>query len=516
MAHLNLFHFCFASDNMILDPWSLWSYCVVLLLGVTCYFLSGWFRSVCFVLQLSGPPAVPLLGNALLITNHQRLKEIGETAYKEYGPVFRVWIAVIPGVFLLAPEHIQVILSSNVHTEKVYLYKLLHNFLGQGLITSSGRKWRHHRRLLQPSFHLSVLEGFLGTFHECARYLVTKLEADADLSAVNITGPVNRCVLNILHEAVLGIPAATQASGISDSPFRKGKVVMPYRLLYPWFLFDWIYRLTDVAKLEIQQQKNIADFTRERIKERCREGRVHDQLRDVTDSPNKKSFLDLMLRISEADESFSEEDAVQELCTFMLAGQDSVGAAMAFSLFEIARHPGVQERVVQEVDEVFGDDTRTPSLNDIRRLKYLEQCIKETLRLYPSVPILSRTLREDAKIGKYTIPAGCGVHICPFATHRLPGIYPDPEKFDPERFLPDAVERRHPYAFIPFSAGPRNCIGYKFALMEMKTVIATILRSYRLSTVPGREKLRLTYRITLRASGGIWLGLTPRKQATSH
>lgn len=501
---------------MDLDPWSLWSYCVVLQLGALCYFLSGWFRSVYLVLQLPGPPAVPLLGNALLITNHQRLKEIGETAYKEYGPVFRVWITVMPGVFLLAPEHIQVVLSSNENTEKAYFYKLLHNFLGQGLITSSGRKWRHHRRLLQPSFHLSILEGFLGTFHECARHLVAKLEAETDLSAINVTGPVNHCVLNILHEAVLGIPPATQASGISDSPFRKGKVVVPYRLLHPWLLLDWVYRLTDVAKHELRQQKDIAKFTRKKIKERRRERRVHDPLRDITGSPNKKSFLDLMLEISEADESFSEEDAVQELCTFMLAGQDSVGAALAFSLFQMAKHPDVQERAVRELEEVFGDDTRTPSLSDLRRLKYLEQCIKETLRLYPSVPILSRTLTEDAKIGKYTLPAGCGVHICPFATHRLPGVYPEPEKFDPERFLPDRVERRHPYAFIPFSAGPRNCIGYKFALMEMKTVIATILRCYRLSTVPGREKLRLTYRITLRASGGIWLCLTPRKQATSH
>lgn len=508
--------FFFPSDTMGVESWDLWSYCLVVLLGVACYLLSEWFRAVCFVLQLPGPPVVPLLGNALLISNHQRLKELGETAYKEYGPVFRVWLTVVPIVVLLQPEHLQVILASQENTKKLYFYKLLHNFLGKGLITSSGRRWRHHRRLLQPVFHLNILEGFVRTFHENSRRLVARLNNETDLSAINITIPVNQCVLNILHEAVLGIPTTSQVTDISNSPFRQGKIVAPYRLLHPWLLLDWIYRLTDVAQLELQQQKHIVHFTRKAVQERRREKQIQRSLTDAVGTQKNKSFVDLLLAASETDESFSEEDMVHELSTFMLAGQDSVGAALAFSLFEMARHPDIQELVVQELNEVFGNDDRTPTLSDLRRLKYLEQCIKETLRLYPSVPMISRTLTEDAKLGKYTIPAGCGVLISPFATHRLPGIYPDPEKFDPDRFLVDRVESRHQFAFIPFSAGPRNCIGHKFALIEMKTVISTVLRNYRLSIVPGREKLSLTYRFTLRASGGIWLRLTARSQPLCH
>ncbi|XP_021932183.1 probable cytochrome P450 4aa1 isoform X2 [Zootermopsis nevadensis] len=501
---------------MFNDLWPLWSYCVVLLLGIACYFLSGWFRIIRFVLQLSGPPAVPLLGNAPLITNQQRLLELGKTAYKEYGPVFRAWVTVIPTVVILAPEHVQVILSSCKYTEKICFYKLLHSFLGQGLVTSSGEQWRHHRRLIQPSFHLSILEGFIETFYDSAQLLVAKLSTEADLSSINITAPINQCVLNILHEAVLGIPMATKTTDILDSPFRQGKVVAPYRLLHPWLLLDLIYRLTDVAKHELQQQKNINDFTRKILNERCRGKQAQDPLPGCMGKPGKKSFLDLMIQVTKEHESFSEEDAIHELCTFMLAGQDSVGSALAFSLFELARHPHVQELAVQELYDVFGDDQRVPSLSDLGRLTYLDQCIKETLRMYPSVPLIFRTLTQDAKLGQYTVPAGCGILISPFATHHLPGIYPEPEKFDPDRFLPDKVESRHPYAFIPFSAGPRNCIGYRFALMEMKTIISTILRRYRLSTVVGHENLRLMYRITIRASGGIWLCLTPRVQSSYH
>lgn len=497
---------------MGIESWAMWSYCLLLLLGLAYYFLSGWLRAVWFVLQLPGPPVVPLMGNALLISNRQRLIEIGETAYKEYGSVFRVWLTVIPTVALLQPEHLKVVLASQENTEKLYFYRLLHNFLGKGLVTSNGRKWRHHRRLIQPIFHHSILEGFIRTFHESAQHLVARLNSEADLSSINITIPVNQCVLNILHEAVLGIPMSSQVTDISDSPFRQGKVVAPYRLLHPWLLFDWIYRLTEVAHLELQQQQHIVHFTTKVVKERRRRKQIQQSLTGAVGTLKNNSFVDLLLEASETDESFSEEDVVNQLNTFMLAGQDSVGAALAFSLFELARHPDIQERVVLEMNEVFGNDDRTPSLSDLRRLKYLEQCIKETLRLYPSVPLMFRKLTVDAKLGEYTIPAGCGVLITPFATHRLPAIYPDPEKFDPDRFLVDRVENRHQYAFIPFSAGPRNCIGHKFALMEMKTVMSTILRNYRLSIVPGREKLRLTYRITLCASGGIWLSLTPRSQ----
>ncbi|PSN40593.1 putative cytochrome P450 4aa1 [Blattella germanica] len=409
--------------------------------------------------------------------------------------MFRAWLTVIPTVVLLEPEHIQIVLSSKINTEKIYFYSLLHNFLGKGLITSSGEKWKSHRKALQPSFHLSILEGFINTYHQSAQLMVKELLEKPDLS----TKLVNWLKLESLAEAVLGIPHNGSSTSKAKSPFRQGKVVAPHRIMHPWLLLDWVYRHTDISRDEKQQQHNLFSFTTE----------------DLASPTNQKALIDLMLELMEETDKFSETDAVHELCTFMLAGQDSVGASLAFCLFELASHPDIQEKVVQELLAVFGSDTRAPTMSDLRQLVYLEQCVKEALRLYPSVPLVLRTLTEDTKIGKHSIPAGCGVIITPYSTHHLPHIYPDPEKFDPDRFLPDQVEKRHPYAFIPFSAGPRNCIGHRFAMMELKTVISTLLRNFHLSTVSGREKLTLTYRITLRASGGIWLCLKHRKLAQS-
>lgn len=192
-------------------------------------------------------------------------------------------------------------------------------------------------------------------------------------------------------------------------------------------------------------------------------------------------------------------------------------------------------------------------------MTYLEQCIKEALRLFPSVPVFARKLGEDVSLGKiwgkfclnthveetilskqnqkilqtvfflgkWTLPKGCDVFISPFATHRLPEIYPKPETFNPDRFHPNVHEKRSFYSFLPFSLGPRNCIGnktkldsrgcnkitftgYKFAEMEMKTVLSAVLRRFILSPAVGKELPNLAYRITLRASGGLWINLTHR------
>lgn len=225
----------------------------------------------------------------------------------------------------------------------------------------------------------------------------------------------------------------------------------------------------------------------------------------------QKCLLDHMIEISNNNPLFTEDDIVNEACTLMLAGQDSVGAAVAFCLFMLTQHPECQQKCLQEIDDIFGKDDRAPTMHDLREMRYLEQCIKETLRLYPSVPLIARKVTEDIPVGKYTLPAGSNVLILPYATHRIPHIYPDPERFDPERFTPENSESRHPYAFIPFSAGPRNCIGHRFAIIEMKTVISKVLRHYELHPVPQKTTVKPIFRITVRASGGLWIRLVPRE-----
>lgn len=159
-----------------------------------------------------------------------------------------------------------------------------------------------------------------------------------------------------------------------------------------------------------------------------------------------------------------------------------MGASLAISIFLLAQHQEHQKKCIEEINAIFGDDERTPTLNDLREMKHLEMCIKEALRLvcccfnslklnfislsrmFPAVPIVARCLGEDVKCGKVTLPKGADIFVIPYATHRLEHIYQEPEKYIPERFSPENCETRNPYAFLPFSAGPRNCVRWQITV----------------------------------------------------
>nr|CAD7418518.1 unnamed protein product [Timema poppensis] len=273
-----------------------------------------------------------------------------------------------------------------------------------------------------------------------------------------------------------------------------------------------VYSITNFARNELSHKKSLFDFTRKVIHDKKEErNKTKDLDKNWDDcAPARMCLLDRMLDISEEHQEFDEDAIVHEVCTFMLAGQESVATALAFLLILLAKHPDVLTKVRQEAEEILGDSKRAPTLVELQDMKYLEQCIKETLRLYPSIPVLGRKLSEDVVMGKHTLPAGCNVLIAPYATHRIPDLYPDPEKFDPDRFLPEKIQERHPYAYIAFSSGPRNCIGYKFAILELKTLASALVRKYDMTVVPGKEDINIAYRITLRAKGGLWLRFTPR------
>lgn len=483
-----------------------WIISLVILSYAVFHLFKRQLRILWLMLRLPGPFPYPIIGNAHWAVDHKRLYEASKVCRQLYGPIIRVWITVFPMIVIIEPDDIQKVLASSKHVGKIYFYKLLDSFLGEGLVTLGVSKWRTHRRLLQPSFHVSFIEEYVQVFDKGSQILIDALEDHIQKNSiyVNVTPFVNKCVVNILKEVILGIPTDPKtAFKVDSSPLRQGTIKFQYRVVRPWLLFNSIYKLTELAKNEIDHKNSFVSYTRKVIKERQK---LHE-----TGSLQNRCFLDSLIEIAKTNPNFTEEDCIQEARTFMLAGQDSVGAALAFCLHEIANNADVQEKVVEELDSIFGTSQRPITPYDLRDMRYLEQCVKETLRLYPSVPLIGRTLGEDVKLGKYTLPEGCNVFLAPYATHRLPDHFPDPEVFNPDRFEPDKNEERHPYAYFPFSAGPRNCIGNKFAVIEMKTLVANILRKYHLSPVPGKEKLDMRYRITLRASGGIWATFTPRR-----
>jgi len=200
-----------------------------------------------------------------------------------------------------------------------------------------------------------------------------------------------------------------------------------------------------------------------------------------------------------------------EVDTFMFEGHDTTATNISFTFWLLATHPDVQTRCQEELDSIFGEDPDRPATSqDIASMKYLDTVLKESLRLYQSVPIISRRLGEDVEIEGHLIPANTNIILGKFLLHRDPKTFPNPDKFDPERFSLENQKGRHAYSYVPFSAGPRNCIGQKFATMEEKVMVSSVLRKYKLRSTMKVEEIPLLVEIILRPKSGLRISLEKR------
>ncbi|KAJ3642885.1 hypothetical protein Zmor_025634 [Zophobas morio] len=209
------------------------------------------------------------------------------------------------------------------------------------------------------------------------------------------------------------------------------------------------------------------------------------------------AMLDLLLSAKNQGADIDNEGIREEVDTFMFEGHDTTSMAISY-LLVLANLQDIQVQVLEEILSVVGP-TKVPTYDDLQELRYTERCIKETLRLFPSVPFISRITGEEFRTRTgHTIPAETVIHVHIFDVHRNEKLYPDPLKFDPDRFLPENVNARHPFAYIPFSAGPRNCIGQRFALLELKAALGGILRNFRLEKVDDMYEVEFKADLVLR------------------
>nr|KAH0807221.1 hypothetical protein GEV33_015570 [Tenebrio molitor] len=215
-------------------------------------------------------------------------------------------------------------------------------------------------------------------------------------------------------------------------------------------------------------------------------------------------MLDLLITAKNEERVIDDEGIREEVDTFMFEGHDTTAVALDFALMMIACHKQVQDQIYEEIKSVLGDARAKPTYNDLQEMKYLERALKEVLRLYPSVHFISRNLGDDVVTASgYELPKNTLVHLHIYDLHHNPDIYPDPERFDPDRFLPENCQNRHPFAYLPFSAGSRNCIGQRFAMLELKAAICGILAHFVLEPVDTPSTIVLVVDLILRTKDPI-------------
>uniref|UniRef100_A0A1I8MQA4 Cytochrome P450 n=1 Tax=Musca domestica TaxID=7370 RepID=A0A1I8MQA4_MUSDO len=472
------------------------------------------------VKNINGPYNIPLLG-ALQESYGLTPENIFDKSFEmglKYGLVLKAWIFNRLIIASGDAELNEQLLSSTVQIRKHTLYSILHEWLGNGLLTSDGHKWYTRRRVITPAFHFKILEEFVEVFNRNSKTLVNCLATKADgKSAFDVYPFVCAHTLDIIAETAMGTKVNAQTGGTkqyTNAVLEMTKTVA-WRFLRIHLHSDFLFSVLHPFKKR-QSEKNLKimhDFTHKVIKERrdALEASLKSANGDVA-TKKRMALLDVLLQSTIDGEPLTDEDIREEVDTFMFEGHDTTATSMACSLYILARHPRVQDKLLAEINQVYGEDFSKPiTLQSLNDLKYMECVIKESLRKFPPVPLIARNLTEDFKythsiLGDGVIPAGSEFIVIVFGMGYDPQAFDNPLNFIPERH--ENLDLKSSFQFIPFSAGPRNCIGQKFAMYEMKVTLIHVIRSFEL--LPLGEAFVPELGIVLRSVTGMQLGLRKR------
>lgn len=476
---------------------------------------------------IPGPPGYPISGNILqYLVSREKLWKLLVSITDQYYPFFKIWGFFTPIVSIRHPDDLEEILNSTKHIEKSLIYYGLHSWFGTGLLTSGGAKWHSRRKILTPAFHFNILQHFVEILIEEGENM-TKLMKNTGGTVVKDLVPfVSEHTLNAICETAMGI----SLQGLQDTfqlRYRKavhqmGELIV-YRLMRQWLQNDWIFWLTPKGREQVKILKILHGFTDQIIAERkLYHERTNDQYLKSFDNDTsietdvevigirKKRLAMLDLLIAASREGLvTDLDIREEVDTFMFEGHDTTAMGISFLLALLAEHKNIQDRVRNEIDTVMQENGEKLTMKLLQNLPYLERCIKEALRLYPSVFLISRVAGEDVTLHSHLVPAGTVLHLNIYGVHRDPNFWPNPDVFDPDRFLPEKIKNRHPYSYIPFSAGPRNCIGQRYALLEMKAMIVPLIHNFYLEPVDNLKDLQIHADLVLRPSHPLRVRFAP-------
>jgi cytochrome P450 len=447
-----------------------------------------------------GPRTLSLL--SYLVNARQVSPDLLHRLAQQYGSVVRVPLGQRPKFLVSGPAGVEHILQSNQHNYHGfdYSHETLRPLLGNGLLTSEGETWRKHRRLAQQAFHRDQLEklsrimvitikGFVATWSNRAGPRHT-LDIGQEMGLLTIA---------VVTDALFGNDLGRQAVRVREAWPR----VMDHlvgRMLNPFRLPD---RLPIPDHLAYQKSLGLLNET------------VYSLIVNHRLSGQEGNLLGMLIaaRDHQLNIQLDDQELRDEVMTIFLAGHETCANALTWTLYLLARHPDVQERLADEVSTVL--QGREPGYADLERLTYTAMVFNEALRLYPPAWIMARDAIGNDEIEGWHIPAGSTMFLSPYVTHRLPAFWENPLRFDPLRFSSEGSSKRPRFAYFPFGGGQRQCLGKNFALVEARLALPLMIQRFRFSLSEPRG-LRNIKRIeyfptySMRPHRPIWLTLEKR------
>jgi len=408
--------------------------------------------------QPPGPPEPPVVGSTFDYARDPfRFMDAVRRAYRD---IAKFQLGPLDTYILMNPDDVETVLMNDEAEFRKADFQddALTGLLGDGLLLSTGDYWEQQRAIAQPAFNMGRIAGLVEMMGEKTASSLDEWPVE---EPYNVQLPLARLTVDVIVNAMFGVdPDEETVYEVQDNlePLGARFEPDPVRFLTP----PWV-----PTPGNRDYNESLAAL------EGIVEGLIDERRRGDVDG---EDFLSRLLRAEAAGDQTTEQ-VRNEMMTMLLAGHDTTALTLTYAFHQIGQRPDVLERLHEEVDAVL-DEGEAPGMSDLRDLSYTEQVLKETMRVLPPVYTLFRQPNVDVRLSGYRVPADSLLMVPQWVLHRHPDYWEDPETFDPDRWTPERVRERHPYAYFPFGAGPRSCIGRQFSLVEAKIIMSMVLRRY--------------------------------------
>ncbi|XP_033761672.1 cytochrome P450 3A8-like isoform X2 [Pecten maximus] len=460
-----------------------WLQWVLLLVGMIVAYVvfMSWDHNTFKKMGIDGPKPNPVFGNFRTLFK-EGVVQADMTFYKKYGRIFGTFESRHPILYIAEPKLLKEIMVKQFNSfvnRRGSFADVVDVELSQMLTLLKDDHWRNVRNIMTPTFSAKKLRQMTPLINSAGDRMMENIESKiATDEDIDIHKLLSAFTMDVIASTGFGLKVDAQKN--PDDPFMKNAFLFRDS---KWFatigiLSMFLPVLARIPRLlGISFVKKASTFFVKATKNALKERRANPGV--YTD------FMSIMADAEDTEEQdktsgktvLTESEIASQAVLFFLAGYDTTASTLTFVTYHFCIYPDICDKVIQEIDEKLGK--ATPNYDNVHELTYLEMCIHETMRLFPLASRIDRVASRDVTIGNIEIPKGMIVNIPVGAIQRDPEFWPEPEKFIPERFSAEAKAKMDPFVFLPFGAGPRNCIGLRLALLEMKMAIARILQNYR-------------------------------------
>ncbi|EDO33558.1 predicted protein, partial [Nematostella vectensis] len=440
------------------------------------YFVYPYLRSTMIAAtgDLPGPTALPFIAHLHDLIRHKgQMQNQFQEYYKKYGRLYAMFlVGKKPSVIVGDPDIVKNIMVKEFSSFQDRPVEPFNSFMTRAKYD----KWHRIRTSLSPAFSAHKMKLMVPLINSSCDVLINKLTKIADSGTSFFVHKFHQgLTMDTILKTAFGIhseaqtnyddPAFTAArKSMSTSPARRVMLFLIFLMPFRKYIFRWF------PSLLIGNFDDIMKITTKMI-----------EVKKVNPHKEAKDMLDLMLSAAaneNTSKKLSDMEVLAQSLIFLIAGYETTNITLSFVAYSLATNPDVQEKLQREIDSVWTEEDQMPSYDTVHNLPYLDMVISETLRLYPPGFVASRECTQDCVIKGYRFRKGLSIFIDAYSMHHDPEFWTDPERFDPERFSRECKQSRDPYSYLPFGHGPHNCIGMRFAQMEIKLALVRVLRKF--------------------------------------